>query len=194
MQALAAGYLGRQTPDLEPWARVIEARLAHERHPAIWAMTLRYMPLLFNGDRGRATCLYDAVIQTCPAVLHHLVALLAIARVIGWVESREQVRGWLERLRAENTVVCRQAYGELLVLSYMSHQESWTETQIRQQLSDAIDIAIVRGLAYAASYLWRNRSIQPIARDILLRWPLRTMPQCRRQWLRSSESIGTISS
>jgi hypothetical protein len=167
VQVLAAGYLARQTPDLESWAGVIESRLAHERHPAIWARTLHYMPMLFNGDRCRATGLYDAVIQTCPAVLQHLVALLAIARVIGRVEPREPVRGWLERLRAENTAVCQQAYGELLVLSYSYHQESWTETQIRQQLSDVSEITIVRGLAYAASYLWRNRSGQPIARDIL---------------------------
>jgi hypothetical protein len=167
VQALAAGHLARQTPDLEHWARVIESRLAHERHPVIWARTLHYMPMLFNGDRRRATGLYDAVIRTCPAVLQHIVALLAIARVIGQVEPREQVRGWLERLRTENATVCQQAYGELLVLSYSYHQESWTETQIRQQLSDVSEIAIVRGLAYAASYLWRNRSGQPIARDIL---------------------------
>ena len=74
VQALAAGHLARQTPDLEHWARVIESRLAHERHPAIWARTLHYMPTLFNWDRRRATGLYDAVIRTCPAVLQHIDA------------------------------------------------------------------------------------------------------------------------
>jgi hypothetical protein len=138
------------------------------------------MPMLFNGDRRRATGLYDAVIRSCPAVLQHLVALLAIARVIGRVEPPEQVRGWLEALRAENPAVGQQAYGELLVLSYSSHQDSWTEPQIRQQLSDAREIAIIRGLAYAASYLWRNRACQPIARDILCALASSTDPSVRK--------------
>jgi hypothetical protein len=168
-QALAAGYLAGQTPDLENWARVIESRLAHERHPAVWAITLRYMPILFNGDRQRATSLYDAVIRCCPAVLTHTVALLAIAHVIGRVEPREHAQSWLERLRAEDMSICRQAYGELLVLCDHYYQDSWPEGQIHRHLTDSGDVAILRGLAYAASYLWCNRDCQPIATEILCR-------------------------
>jgi prepilin-type processing-associated H-X9-DG protein len=169
MQALAAGYLARQTPDLENWARVIESRLAHERHPAVWAMTLRYMPMLFNGDRQRATSLYDAVIRCCPAVLTHAVALLAIAHVIGRVKPKARVQDWLEKLRVEDAAICRQAYGELLVLCYHYHRDSWSDSQIRQHLAESNNVTILRGLAYAASYLWRNRDCQPIATEILCR-------------------------
>ena len=63
-----------------------------EQHPAIWAMILRYMPMLFNRGRQRATNLYDAVHQICPEVLRHVVALLAIARVMGHVEPRERLQ------------------------------------------------------------------------------------------------------
>ena len=109
VQALAAGYLARQTPDLENWARVVESRVPHERHPAVWTMTLLYMSILFIGDRRQATQLYDAVIQICPAVLRHPAALQAIARVVGRVEPRERLQGWLGRLRGDDAATCLQA-------------------------------------------------------------------------------------
>jgi hypothetical protein len=137
VEALATGLLERQTPDLAHWARVIASRLADERHPAIWAMTLQYMPMLFYGDCQQATTLYEAVIQTCPEVLRDVRALLAIARVMGRVDPRERVHIWLERLLLQNATICQHAYGELLVLDYLYHQDRWSEHQIRQHLTRA---------------------------------------------------------
>ncbi len=165
--AVAAGYLTRQIPDLHNWARVIESRLEQEQHPSVWAMTLLHMPMLFKGDPNRATDLFDAVIRACPAALHYPFALQPIARVLGWCQPKERVHDWLARLVADDSLLCHQAYGELLVLYHHHHQDTWSESRIRHHLANPTDASILRGLAYGASYLWRSRSCQPVAREIL---------------------------
>jgi hypothetical protein len=165
--AIAAGYLAREQPDLDNWARVIESRLQQERHPAVWGITLLRMPVLFNGDRRRATNLYDAVIRVCPEVLRYPFALQPIARITGWCQPKERAQGWLEILLADNSTLCHQVHGELLVLYHSYHHDAWSESRIRQHLAYTTDIPVLRGLAYGASYLWRDQACQPIATTIL---------------------------
>jgi nucleoside phosphorylase len=165
--AIAAGYLARECPDLDNWARVIESRLQQERHPAVWGITLRQMCMLFNGDLERATHLYDAVIRVCPEVLRYTFALQPIARIIGCCQPKEQAQDWLESLLTDNSTVCHQAHGELLVLYHSHYQDAWSESRIRQHLAHTSDVPVLRGLAYAASYLWRNQACQPMATTIL---------------------------
>jgi hypothetical protein len=78
----------------------------------------------------------------------------------------------LGALSGEHTLDSRRllsSFGELLVLCCHYHEHSWSESQIRRHLTDSSDVAILRGLAYAASYLWCNRDCQPIATEILCR-------------------------
>jgi hypothetical protein len=165
--AIAAGYLAREHPALDDWARVIKSRLYQERHPAVWGITLRHMPILFKGDGERATNLYDAVIRVCPAVLRYPFALQPIARIIGWCQPKERAQDWLEILLADSSVVCKQVHGELLVLYHLYHRDTWSESRIHHHLAHTTDIPVLRGLAYAASYLWRNQACQPMATIIL---------------------------
>jgi hypothetical protein len=167
LRAIAAGYLAREHPDLDNWARVIESRLQQERHPDVWGITLWSMLMLFNGDRGRATNLYDAVISACPEALRYALTPQSIARIVRWCQPKERAQNWLERLLADNSAVCHQAHGELLVLYHSCHQGAWSESRIHQHLAHTTDIPVLRGLAYGASYLWRNSACQPMATTIL---------------------------
>ena len=167
LRAIAAGYLNQQPPDLENWTRIIEEQLQRERHPSIWVLILSDMPLLLNGDRERATQLYDAVIQTCPAVLHYKFALHSISRVIEYFEPKEKIQGWIEKLFVDGSSFCLQAYGELLLIYYCQYQDTWSRQQIDRPLTDRNDEIILYGLAEAASYLWKQKNCRKIATTIL---------------------------
>ncbi|GAB1542176.1 AAA family ATPase [Scytonema sp. NUACC21] len=167
LSAIAVGYTYQQPPDLDNWARVIESQLNRENHPTIWVLTLRYMPILLKGNLEQATQLYDAVIQKCPAILRHQPALKAIARDIRWFEPQEKVQGWLEKLLADSSAFCRQAYGELLFIYYCHHKDTWSEEEINRHLADKNDEDILLGLAYAASYNWGQKNCRKIATNIL---------------------------
>ncbi len=89
IRAIATGYLQQNPPDLQNWARVIQSKLGVETHPAVWVDILTDMPLLLNGDRQKATQLFDAVIRNCPEVLQYRWALYRIARCVGWLEPKQ---------------------------------------------------------------------------------------------------------
>lgn len=167
LRAIADGYLAREPADLDNWARVIESRLEKEHHPAIWAQTLHYMPMLFNGDAVRATHLYDEVIRVCPAVLRQSFAIYAIAKAMGRFQPKDRVRGWLDTLLRDGSPFCGQAYGELLMLCHGHHQDTWPGERIRTHLNNQTDPAILRGLAHAASHLWHWSSCQVMATEVL---------------------------
>lgn len=167
IRAIADGYSAQQPPDVEGFARVIENRLERERHPGVWVETLVSMPMLFHGDPDRATELYDAVIRNNPAVLEHAFVLRSLVNSLGAFRLKEQVQGWLGMLLARNTGFCRQAYGELLFLYHCYHRDEWSEQRIGEQLSNTSDVAVPRGLAYAASHLWGDAPCRPMATQVL---------------------------
>jgi hypothetical protein len=168
LRALAVGLLAKNPPDLDGWARVIESRLGRECHPTVWVLTLSRMPVLFTGDCGRATGLYDAVIRACPAVLRHQFALYAIAQVIGQCQPRELVQNWLEILIREGSPFCRQAYAELLMLYHCQHGDAWSAERIGALLGDGTEPASLCGLAHAASHLWHWGSCQGMVTEVLI--------------------------
>ncbi|WP_331281247.1 NACHT domain-containing protein [Planktothrix paucivesiculata] len=167
LPAIAAGYLNQQPPDLENWTRIIEEQLQRERHPSIWVLILNYMPPLLNGDRQRATQLFDAIIQTYPAVLRYEFALHSISCAIGWFEPKEKIQGWIEKLLDDGSSFCCQAYGELLLIYYCQYQDTWSREQIESHLTKQGDEIILYGLAQAASYLWEQKKCRKIATTIL---------------------------
>ncbi|MEG4521070.1 MULTISPECIES: ATP-binding protein [unclassified Microcoleus] len=176
LPAIAAGYLNQPLPDLENWIRIIEEQLQREQHPKLWVLTLVNMPALLNSDRERATQLYDAVIQTCPAVLHYKFALYSISRVIGYFEPKEKIQGWIEKLSVDGSSFCLQAYGELLLIYYCQYQDTWSRQQIDHHLTDPNDEIILYGLAQAASYLWEHKFCRKIATTILCTLALSPSP------------------
>jgi len=167
IRAIAKGYLQRDPPDIANWARVIQSRLPYEKHPDIWAETLTHMPILFRGGREMATVIFDAVVEVCPHALRHPFALHAIAPVLRSLEPKEKGEEWLDKLLADGSGFCRQAYGELLPLFHCSHQDSRSRSRILDHLAGPREPDIDRGLAYAAANLWDTPRCQEIATQIL---------------------------
>lgn len=167
LRAIAAGYLLREPPDINSWARVIQSRLNQEKHPAVWVVTLQKMPILFNGDRELAIELYDKVIRACPAILRDNIALYFILHAIRFAQPEGKAQEWLALLLAEGSMFCLQAYGELLFLWHYYHRDTWSTERIHSLLAGTTDKAILRGLAYAASSLWVQRACRSMATEIL---------------------------
>lgn len=167
VRAIAEGYLRQSSPDLEGWTKFIKSQLSVEPHPAVWVDILTRMPPLLNGDRTDATELFDQVIRNCPEVLQYAWALHFISRTIGWFEPKETVQDWLEMLRSNHFNFSQQAYGELLLIQYLQHQDEWSVERIRHHLATQDYEAILCGLAHAASHLWVQRRCRAIAAEIL---------------------------
>jgi adenylate kinase family enzyme len=166
-RAIAEGYSKRDPPDIEGWGGVIESRLTNEKHPKLWSEILTRMPVLFQGDHGHATSLFDKVIRACPDVLGYPFALNAIAHVLRGLDPKEIGETWLESLLVNGSSFCRQAYGELLPLFNCFHQDVSSTKRLMRQLEGDRNSDINRGLAYAATHLWTSRRCREIATRIL---------------------------
>lgn len=166
-RAIAAGYLKQNPPDLQNWAKLIESRLGVEPHPAVWVDILTRMPSLLNGDRQKATQLFDKVIHNCPEVLQYRWSLYFLSRWVGWFEPKETVQSWLTMLLVEKSSFCCQAYGELLFIYYFQYQDDWSVAKIDHHLVVQDDEAILCGLAHAASRMWVQKRCRAKAAEIL---------------------------
>ncbi|EHL05447.1 hypothetical protein HMPREF0322_03877 [Desulfitobacterium hafniense DP7] len=167
LRAILAGYLKRRPSDCNNWARVIRSRLGKEPHPAVWALTMMHMPVLFNGDPEGATQIYDAVIQTCPQVLEKQFTIYSIARVMRRCQPIEILQKWLEKIIRCPSELNHQAYGEMLFLYHYYYQDSWSTDRIIRFLLETDNENVLLGLAYGASHLWSNLKDKTMARDIL---------------------------
>ncbi|MEG4214414.1 AAA family ATPase [Microcoleus sp. Pol14C6] len=167
VRAIAACYLKQNPPNLEGWEKFIRSQLSIEPHPAVWVDILAHMPPLLNGDRAKATELFDTVIHNYPEVLQYQFALYFIAHTVGWFEPKETVQSWLEMLRANKSNFSQQACGELLLIHYFQYQDEWSVERIGHHLATQDNEAILCGLAHAASHLWVQQRCRPIAAKIL---------------------------
>jgi hypothetical protein len=125
------------------------------------------MPPLLNGARERATQLFDAIIQTYPAILRYEFALHSISSAMGWFKPKEKIQEWIEKLLDDGSNFCCQAYGELLLIYYCQYQDTWSREKIDHHLTKQGDEIILYGLAEAASYLWEQKNCRKIATTIL---------------------------
>ena len=135
VRAIAEGYLMQKPPDLEGWATFIKSQMGVEFHPSVWVDILSRMPPLLNGDRARATELFNTVILNFPEILQYSWALYHIASTVGYFKPQETVRSWLEILKADSSAFSRQAYGELLLIQYFQYQDEWSIKRIRCHLN-----------------------------------------------------------
>ena len=166
-RAIAEGYLKRSPPDIEGWGKVIESRLATEKHPKLWSEILTRMPMLFQGDHSYATLLFDKAIKACPEVLGYPFALNAIAHILRGLDPKEVGETWLASLLANGSSLCQQAYGELLPLFNCFHQDSSSTDQVARLLEGARNPELDCGLAYAATHIWTSKRCRENATRIL---------------------------
>jgi hypothetical protein len=166
-RAIAEGYLKRNPPDIEGWGKVIETRLATEKHPKLWSEILTRMPVLFQGDHRYATLLFDKAINACPEVLGYPFALNAMAHILRSLDPKEVGETWLASLLANGSSLCRQAYGELLPLFNCFHQDGSSTDLLARHLEGARSPDLDRGLAYAATHMWTSKRYREVATRIL---------------------------
>jgi hypothetical protein len=168
IEAIANGYLLRDPPDYEGFAKVIESRLNLENHPEIWKVTLRSMAFLFNWDREKAASYLDYVISNFKDVRESKLGALEIGRVLHLVPQQETVEKWLTLLRDSTSGFGQHAFGELVMLSlFWRPQDSWAKTQIEASLSNKQAVGIHRGLAFAASNNWNSLPHQDLCTRVL---------------------------
>ncbi|PSF34941.1 ATP-binding protein [Aphanothece hegewaldii CCALA 016] len=167
VRAITSGYLQQNPPDLVNWASFIQSQIGIEKHPSVWIDIVTNMPLLLNGDRVKATRLFDLVIRNCPEVLSSEWSLCFISRTIGWFEPKETVHAWLEMFLQENSSFHYQAYGELLFIYNFHYQDEWSEDRIKEHLDRLDNEAILCGFAHASCHLWSDRICRKIATRIL---------------------------
>jgi len=173
IEAIASGYLDRETPDLERWAAVVRERLDPETHAGVWVMTIRHLQAVLKEDPALGTELFSAIFERHPDVLRESFAWLLIAHWMCAFTPPEAVLRWLDILTAFGDPRSDQAMGELLYLFAM-----WQQTgreRVRAYLGDLKERHVVRGFGYAAAYLWGNVSTRALGLEVftteIQRWP-----------------------
>ncbi len=169
IDAIAMGYIHREPADYSNWARVIESRLPKEQHPAIWVMTLRHMPILFNGNRAVATQLFDKVIDICPKVLCYDFALHSIAHVIRVCEPKDISQKWINGMEEDSSAFSQQLYGEFLFLYHCCYNDDWSNERVERVLKGDSSVRALAGLTHGAAHLWIQQNCKELATEILCR-------------------------
>jgi len=168
IKAIADGYLLREPPEYEAFAKVIQSRLSLENHPEIWKVSLHSMSSLFNWDRRKATIYFDHVITNFKDVRESKLGALEIGRVLPFVPEHETIEKWLTLLRDSTSGFAQQAFGELVMLRlFWKPEDGWTKTQIEDSLTNKQAIRIHRGLAFAASNNWNSLPHQELCSKVL---------------------------
>lgn len=180
--ALVSGYLLREPPEYEGFAKIIESRLKLEKHPEIWKTTLHSMAFLYNWDRNKATYFFDNVITNFKQVresklgareiglildlvpeqktLRKMIWLsydFTIGKLLHQVPRHDIIKKWLTMLVFSNSDFAQQAYGEFLMLLFFRKVKGkWIKKQISTSLNKNNAQMIHRGLAFAISYNWNS--------------------------------------
>lgn len=167
ISAIIFGYLKRNPKEIKKLMQVIEDRYNKEVHPAVWALTLTYIPCIFNFNREHATQVYSKVIKLHPDIIKYKNTIFSIAKVISLCIPKESVKEWLEILLNSDLSFCRQAYGELLLIYYINHNDEWVIAQVNKHINELNDEYLLLGLSYSAINAWENAKCQQLATDII---------------------------
>jgi hypothetical protein len=170
IEALAKGYLRREPPEYEGFAKVIEARLKVEVHPMIWNLTLHSMSFLFKWDATKAASYFDYVFTKFEAVRESRIGVLEIGRILHLIPDQRTIERWLSLLRDSTKVRANQAFGELLMLRlFRKPEDAWARNQVEVSLVNPEAIGAHRGLGFAASHNWNHLPAQDICTEVLIR-------------------------
>lgn len=167
IEAIAFGYLRQQPADYSNWARVIESRLGKENHPAIWVVTIKLMPELFNWDRSKASILFDRVIKTCPDVLRYDFSVFSIAHILRFSQPKEIAQNWIKLLSDDRSNAPQQLHGEMLFLYHCCFNDGWSRKQVSSLMSNKQRKRALLGLAHGASHLWKHSNCRKSATQVL---------------------------
>ena len=176
--AVLDGLLNRTHPAHDRALDILESRLEPE-HPgdapreanvAVWGHALMHGLQTLNGDRVRATELFDRVFRAFPDVWHAPQIPRIVARGLGAFTPDTFVLRWTAALAASPHPYLRQVSGELLMLSRIRYNSASWSAAVRETLT-AQEPAVLRGLAMAAAEGWaaeyaREDSAQVLAAAI----------------------------
>ena len=164
VEAIASGYLDRETPDIARWIEVVRERLDIENHAGVWLMTMRNMQEVLRDDADLGTKLFSAIFERHPDVLRESFAWVLVAHWMRAFTPSDAVLRWIDILGAFHDPRSEQALGELLYLFAMC-QESGRE-RVRAYLRDPNTRYVIRGFGYGAAYLWGNVSTRALGLDV----------------------------
>jgi hypothetical protein len=170
IRALANGYLLREPPEYEGFAKVIESRLQKEAHPEIWKTSLHSMSFLFRWNREKAASYFDYVITNFKRVRESRMGALEIGRVLNLIPEQGTIEKWLTLFRESASAFSQQAFGELLMPRLLGKPEDiWARSQIEAALSNSQAVETHRGLAFAASHNWNYLAGQDLYTEVLIK-------------------------
>jgi hypothetical protein len=173
IEAIAAGYLDRECPDIAEWAQVVRERLDVETNARVWVMTIRNLQSALREEAALGTELFSAIFERHPKVLREQFTWLLIAHWMRAFSPAHAVLRWLDILAGFADARSQQAMGELLYL-FAVCEEAGRE-RVRAYSDDPDAQHVVRGFAYAAAYLWGNVSTRGLGLDVftteIRRWP-----------------------
>lgn len=185
INAIAAGYLERETPELAKWIAVVRRRIDVEPHRGVWVMTMQKLHAVIVEDPKTATQLFDAILKRHSDVLREPFAWHMIAMWMRAFVPSETILDWIDVMRGIDAPQPQQAAGELLYL-YFAHHRDTTSRDCILGLALGGDRDIVRGLAFAAADLWDNIRTRDVGVEVLIaeieRWPddaVKTLPSLR---------------
>jgi len=173
IEAIASGYLDRETPDIAKWVEIVRERLDMETHAGVWIVTMRNLQTVLRNDPPLGTEIFSAIFERHPDVLRESFTWMLVAHWMHVFTPVDAVLRWLEILGAFGDPRSQQAMGELLYLFAMSQEEG--RDRVRASISDPNARYVVRGFGYGAAYLWGNVSMRALGREVftteIQRWP-----------------------
>ena len=138
-------------------------------------MTMRHLQVVLQQDPALGTELFASILYRHPNVLCESFTRMIVAHWMRVFTPQEAVLGWLDVLAGFGDPRSQQVRGELLYLFASRPTGSAGRDRVRALLRDADDRDVIRGLAYAAAYLWGNVSTRPLGLEVfateILCWP-----------------------
>jgi hypothetical protein len=172
-EAIAAGYLDREPSDIARSVEFVRERLDVEHHPSVWTMALPKLQAVLRENAALGTELFSAIFERHPRVLLEVFVWRLIAHWMRSFTPADEVLRWFDILDSFGDPRSQQALGELLY-SFAAHQEA-ARDRVRAYVADPAAQYVVRGLAYAAAYLWWNVSTRTLGYELftsqMQRWP-----------------------
>lgn len=167
---IAVGYLNQKPSNVDGWHGVLQRALKYEKHPDVWKSITGHMHYLFNGDRDKATRIYNNVMSMYDEVLLSTQGVYAVARVMRNIDDQTIIHKWLERYFSANWHLGSHAFGELSVLHLTQKPEdSHVRKILFNQLDNAQNVPVHRGATATASANWHSRLCQPLCTEVILK-------------------------
>lgn len=170
VQPIALGYLAQEIPEYSGFAAFIEKMLKHEKHPKVWQITFHWMKFLFDWDIEKATQYYNQVLRDYPDIAEDKIGIIAFGDILQLIPENPIVQDWLMQIGSKDSVLSKQAFGELLMLyNFRNPDDQWGREQLEGILNNSQFLREQRGVAFAASHNWHHLDYQSTCTEVLTR-------------------------